>query len=184
MTTEREDELIRKIGGWGIADAPEGWRRVDMLFELAYDMGIDVGYHQRLAIIVDETGKLEGTPAPEVTPLLKELGLLMGRGWTAFRLLIEPSGDYRAYFHHAPGRDTPPEKVLADELLFRLPPGWEHARIRPDGATITSVTGFTYDWTPPADLVPPDGELVMTHPYTWEYRPLPGDGAQVGEATQ
>jgi hypothetical protein len=183
VTTEREDELIRKIGGWGISDAPDGWRRIDMLFEIAYDMGIDVGYHQRLAIIVDDTNKLEGEPAPEVTPLVQELGRLMGRSWTAFRMVIESSGDYRAFFDYGPGPDTSPEQRIADELIFRLPPGWESARVRSDSATVTSITGFTYAWTPPAGHVPDGDEVLMTYPRVWEYRSA-GDGAEVGEPAQ
>lgn len=161
MTAEREDELIRKIGGWGIADAPEGWRRIDMLFE--------VGYAHRLTIVVD-ANTLTGSPAPEVTPLLQELYALMDQSWTKFRLVIDPPGAYQAHFKHEPGQDTPPERRVADELLFLLPPGWESAQIQPRSALIHTVTGLTYPWTPPEGLVPEGAELVMKHPFSFTMR--------------
>lgn len=176
MRTEREDELIREIGGWGISDAPDGWRRVDMLFQ--------VGLGHRLAIVVDEKNKLEGSPAPEVTPLLQELYALMDRAWSKFRLTIDPPGDYRAWFSYDASTGMPADRRIAEELLFLLPPGWESAQIQARSALVIGVTGLVYPWTPPEGLVPEGAELVMRHPFGFRLRWLPREGAEVGETTQ
>ena len=176
MTTERENELIRTIGSWGISDAPEGWRRVDMLFQ--------VGRNHRLAIIVDDENKVEGSPAPDVTPLLQELYALMDRSWTKFRLVIDPPGTYQAHFKGEPGPDVTPEGRIADELLFLLPAGWESAQVQSASALVFSVTGIMYPWTPPEGLVPAGAEMVMKHPFSWRLRRSPRQGAEVGETTQ
>lgn len=176
MTTEREDELIRGIGAWGIGDAPEGWLRVDMLFQ--------VGRGHRLAIIVDEENKLEGSPAPEVTPLLQELYALMGRSWAKFRLVIDPPGSYRAWFLMADPLDLPEDKRIAEELLFLLPPGWASAKVQSRSALVFSVTGIMYPWTPPDGLVPDGAELVIKHPCDFALNRLPGEGAKTGETTR
>jgi hypothetical protein len=151
VSREREDELIREISGWMIGDAPEGWRRIDLL--------VHVGYEHLLSILLDVT-RLEGEPAPAVTPLLRELLGLMDHGWHKFRLVIDPPDTYHARFNAA--RDT-----VADELLFLLPAGWESAQIQSRSALIHSVTGLTYPWTPPEGLVPDGTELTMKHPFSF-----------------
>lgn len=161
MSTERQDQLIRKIGARGIADAPAGWQRVDLL--------VRIGHPHRLAIITDDTNKLEGQPAGEITPMLHELLQSMDHSWTRFRLIIDPPDSYRVWFKHDDrARDVSPEMRIAEELLFQLPPGWARAQVQSRSALVHSVTGYTYEWQPPEGLVPENAEMVMEHPFSFE----------------
>jgi hypothetical protein len=161
MRKERESELIQAICRCVMADAPAGSRRIDLL--------VQVGYKHRLAIIVDDTNKLEGEPAPEVSPLLVELLEVMGDSWTRFRLVIDLPDDYRIWFRHEDHvEELTQEKRIAEALLFTLPPGWEHAQVRSGDALVRSVTGHSYAWTPPAGLVPAGAEMTMRYPYEFE----------------
>jgi hypothetical protein len=161
MRREHETELIQSIGRWVMADTPQGWQRIDLL--------VRVGVTHRLAIIVDDTNKLEGQPAPEVSPLLVELVEVMDDSWNRFRLIIDPPDDYRAWFMHDDHVDElPQEKRIAQELLFTLPPGWDNAQVRARSAVVRSITGFTYAWTPPEGLVPEGAQMNMKHPFEYE----------------
>jgi hypothetical protein len=162
MRRERETELIQSVCRWVMADAPEGWQRIDLL--------VQVGFKHRLAIIVDDTNKLEGEPAPEVSPLLVELIEVMDDSWTRFRLIIDPSGDYRAWFRHDDHVDETQEKRIAQGLLFTLPPGWDNAQVQARSALVQSVTGFTYVWTPPEGLVPEGAQMNIKHPFDYKLR--------------
>lgn len=162
MTDDHENALIRRVAALAMADAPEGWVRIDLT--------VRVGQAHRLTILVpDATGQwLSGSPAPEVTPLLNELRQLMADAedveWQMMRLVIDPPDDYVVYFgYDGSPADMPQEGWIRQELLFQLPPGWQWVQLKHNSGLLHMVTNETVPYTPPEGVVPVGAKVEMAH---------------------
>jgi hypothetical protein len=173
VTEDHENALIRQVGALAMADAPEGWVRIDLT--------VRVGQAHRLTILVpDAEGQwLSGSPAPEVAPLVDELRQLMAdaedREWQTMRLVIDPPDDYIVHFgYDGTPDDLPKERWIRQELLFQLPPGWQWVQLHHDNGLLHMVTGETVPYTPPGGVVPVGATVEMQHrgPIKVTYRPV------------